>query len=334
MSADQPILPIVIHEEHHIEGESLEESKRSHTVDAAIDFIGGTNGAIASVYVGQSLDTVKVKMQTFPHLYRNALDCFLQTYRQDGIYRGLYAGTVPALVANIAENSVLFLFYGLCQKVIMTLRGRSDVSQLHPVENAFSGSGAAFFCAFTLTPTELVKCRLQAMREMASQGKLEGGLERLKIGPWGITKEILQVEGIRGIFKGLTSTMAREMPGYFFFFGGYEITRQLLTPQGKTKDEIGPARTIVAGGVGGMCLWSAVFPTDVVKSRIQVESTVGKKAPGFLVTFNKILKAEGPKALYKGLGPTLVRTFPATGSLFLAYETTKKFLTNMADRRE
>lgn len=138
-------------------------------------------GAIASVYVGQSLDTVKVKMQTFPHLYRNALDCFLQTYRQDGVARGLYAGTVPALVANIAENSVLFLFYGLCQKAVMVLRGRAEVSQLSPVENAFSGSGAAFFCAFTLTPTELVKCRLQAMREMASQGKLEGGLERLKL---------------------------------------------------------------------------------------------------------------------------------------------------------
>jgi solute carrier family 25 ornithine transporter 2/15 len=60
-------------------------------------------------------------------------------------------------------------------------------------------------------------------------------------GPWGITKEILQVEGIRGMFKGLTSTMAREMPGYFFFFGGYEITRHLLTPEGKTKDEIGKA---------------------------------------------------------------------------------------------
>lgn len=33
--------------------------------------------------------------------------------------------------------------------------------------------------------------------------------------------------------------MAREMPGYFFFFGGYEVTRHFLTPEGKTKDEIG-----------------------------------------------------------------------------------------------
>jgi solute carrier family 25 ornithine transporter 2/15 len=46
-------------------------------------------------------------------------------------------------------------------------------------------------------------------------------------------------EGFLGFFRGLTSTFAREMPGYFFFFGGYELSRHLLTPPGKTKDDIG-----------------------------------------------------------------------------------------------
>lgn len=138
-------------------------------------------GATASVYVGQSLDTVKVKMQTFPTLYKNALDCFVQTYKTDGIRRGLYAGTVPALAANISENSVLFMFYGLCQKGMAKVRSKDNVAHLNPVENALSGAGAAFFSSFTLCPTELVKCRLQAMRELATQGKLEGGAERLKL---------------------------------------------------------------------------------------------------------------------------------------------------------
>jgi len=39
----------------------------------------------------------------------------------------------------------------------------------------------------------------------------------------------------------------------------------------------------------------------------------------------------GVRALYKGLGPTLMRTFPATGALFLAVETTRKVLGNAAD---
>ena len=54
-----------------------------------------------------------------------------------------------------------------------------------------------------------------------------------------LTKEILQQEGIRGLFKGLTATFMREIPGYFCFFGGYEISRYILTPAGKSKDDIG-----------------------------------------------------------------------------------------------
>jgi solute carrier family 25 ornithine transporter 2/15 len=41
-------------------------------------------------------------MQTFPNLYKSAYKCFVETYAKDGIRRGLYAGTVPALAANIA----------------------------------------------------------------------------------------------------------------------------------------------------------------------------------------------------------------------------------------
>lgn len=45
--------------------------------------------------------------------------------------------------------------------------------------------------------------------------------------------QIVQSEGIAGLFRGLTSTMAREMPGYFFFFGGYELAKDMLTNGGQ-----------------------------------------------------------------------------------------------------
>ena len=44
--------------------------------DVMIDFVAGALGATASVYVGQPMDTLKVKMQTFPHLYPNLSICF------------------------------------------------------------------------------------------------------------------------------------------------------------------------------------------------------------------------------------------------------------------
>ena len=58
------------------------------------------------MYIGQPLDTVKVKMQTFPALYKGATDCFKQTLQREGIYRGLYAGTLPSLAAQVRIKSI------------------------------------------------------------------------------------------------------------------------------------------------------------------------------------------------------------------------------------
>jgi solute carrier family 25 ornithine transporter 2/15 len=280
-----------------------------HITNGVIDFVAGSAGGCANVLVGQPLDTVKVKMQTFPQLYGNAFNCFRQTLTKDGIRRGLYAGTTPALVANVAENSVLFCGYGVCQTLVSKMTQNPNPT---PLENAFAGFLAAFFSSFTLCPTELVKCKLQALRET--------GKGDVKIGAIKLTGDILRSEGVPGLFRGLTSTMAREMPGYFFFFGSYEFTKNWLT--GGHPEKIGLWQTIVAGGVGGIALWSSIFPFDVVKSRIQVESS---KDPMTKVLM-AILRKEGVRGLYKGLGPTLLRTFPSTGALFVAYEYSKAYM--------
>ena len=49
---------------------------------------------------GWDADTIKVKMQTFPHLYPNLTVCFSTTLKKEGVIRGkveaayiLYTGT-------------------------------------------------------------------------------------------------------------------------------------------------------------------------------------------------------------------------------------------------
>ena len=54
-----------------------------------------------------------------------------------------------------------------------------------------------------------------------------------------LTMQIVREEGIRGLFRGLTPTLARELTGCFFFFGGYEASKRFLTPAGQNKDNIG-----------------------------------------------------------------------------------------------
>lgn len=215
-----------------------------------------------------------------------------QTLVKEGFVKGLYAGTVPAIVANVAENSVLFAGYGVCQKVVANFTGvkvwflcwlfdmtvydfskfswlnalliSQKVDDLSATSNATAGCMAAFFSSFTLCPTELIKCKLQAAREMSiSSGSnlvifsimlvlclwyfiqvqfikynfLQANVE--KIGPFRLTQQVLAESGVRGLFNGLGSTIAREMPGYFVFFGGYEWAREMFTKPGGSKDTIG-----------------------------------------------------------------------------------------------
>lgn len=308
----------------------MAESSSAMNVDLSVmkrmvkDFTAGAIGGTACVMAGQPFDTIKVKMQTFPSLFKTAIDCGVKTLKQEG-FRGLYAGTIPSLAANIAENSVLFLFYGQCLTVVKKLVGKKDEKELSVLNRAFAGSGAAVFSSFALCPTELVKCRLQAQHQM----NVMAGKTGAKSGVVQVTMQIIREDGFLGLFRGMTSTLVREVPGYFFFFGGYELSRYLLTPKGKTVDDLGAVHLIFCGGIAGVSLWIAVFPADVIKSRIQILTQGSDKVPGFFETMFQIVRNEGPRALYKGLGPTLVRCFPACGALFVAYEGTQKLLENV-----
>lgn len=50
-------------------------------------------------------------------------------------------------------------------------------------------------------------------------------------------------EGPQGFFQGLTTTIAREVPGYFCFFGAYELCRTAFADHMKCdKDDIGTGK--------------------------------------------------------------------------------------------
>ncbi|XP_060128369.1 mitochondrial ornithine transporter 1 isoform X3 [Zootoca vivipara] len=263
-------------------------------------------------------------MQTFPAMYQGLVDCFVKTYKQVG-FRGFYKGTTPALVANIAENAVLFMCYGFCQNIVRRIVGLDRKAELSDLHNAAAGSFASAFATLVLCPTELVKCRLQTMYEMQLSGKIVHGQNTV----WSVVKGVLKKDGPIGFYRGWSSTLLREIPGYFLFFGGYELSRTFFA-FGRPKEELGPVALMISGGFGGMCLWIAVYPIDCIKSRIQVLSMAGKQA-GFMVTFTSVLRKEGIFALYSGLKPTMIRAFPANGALFLAYEYSRKLMMNQLD---
>ena len=210
----------------------------------------------------------------------------------------------------------------MCQKLIAALTRTEEVNQLGTLANATAGCLASFFSAFTLCPTELIKVKLQCAREVA----LVSSDMKAQVNAFDLVRTIVKRDGVFGLFQGINSTIAREMPGYFVFFGAYEGTRVLLTPKGKTKNECGTLATFIAGANGGIALWSVIYPIDVVKSRVQ--ASLSKNQATLWRCMLDISRKEGFTSLYSGLRPTLIRTVPASGAMFLTYEWTKKVLQN------
>ena len=167
------------------------------------------------------------------------------------------------------------------------------------------------------------KCRLQAQSALADAGASATAVKYG--GPVDVAKHVLRSAGMKGLFKGLVPTMAREIPGNATMFGVYEALKQYMAG-GQDTSKLGQGSLMLAGGLAGGAFWMSVYPTDVVKSAIQVDDYKNPKYSGSINAFKKILASEGVKGLYKGFGPAMGRSIPANAACFLVYEVTRSSL--------
>ncbi|CAL4062188.1 unnamed protein product, partial [Meganyctiphanes norvegica] len=86
-------------------------------------------------------------------------------------------------------------------------------------------------------------------------------------------------------------------------------------------------RSLIAGGVSGMCAKSTVAPLDRIKILLQAHNKTYKHN-GVFSGLRNIVHKEGFVALYKGNGAQMVRIFPYASTQFTSFEIYKKALNN------
>eukprot|EP00897_Mesotaenium_endlicherianum_P003573 jgi/Mesen1/3243/ME000187S02400 len=324
--------------------------------EVAKDYAAGVAAGVATVLTGHPFDTVKVKLQAQAGaggagpgagggLYQGAWHCTSHTLSTQGI-RGLYKGATSSFIGVAIESSVLF---GAYSQIKTALQGGERSSPSLPTIVAAAGvSGGGV--SLILCPTELVKCRLQ-VQQQARAGQPSPGGRLPYAGPWDCAVRTVQADGVAGLFRGLRATFFREAIGNCFFFCVYETTRfQLLHAIGLDPDRkrvgspekahaggnqvelsetfreglLEAGTGVVSGGLAGIAFWSAVLPFDVVKTRVQTDrsGTTGS------VTYHlkSLYRQAGVRGLYAGLGPTLMRAFPANAAAIVTWELAARLL--------
>ena len=272
------------------------------------DFLAGGCGGLSLLAVGHPFDTIKVRVQTQPEIYKNAIQAAKLTVSKEGpaaLYRG-----VGAMIPGIAPVFALsFMGYGHGKSIF----GTDTTSGI-----MMAGFFSAFYTTALIGPGERIKCVAQTSNKYGS-----GALNVIK----GLYKE----GGIMTFTKGSGLTLARDGFGGAFYYGAYELLKQnYLKKHNLKEDQLPILQTIGFGGLGGMAMWITAMPLDNIKSRIQTapEGTSGREVIGQIMGE---VKRDGPKVVYRGLGVTLARAFPANAACFVGYEQSKKFLGKFLD---
>ncbi|SCV68096.1 BQ2448_217 [Microbotryum intermedium] len=297
--------------------------------------IAGSAGGMAQVLVGQPLDTIKTRAQTAPRgTFKGPFDIAVQTIRKEGIL-ALYKGMASPLIGVAGVNSLLFGANQQARKLV------SPYPNLSLTQVAVAGAMAGAAQSILASPVEMFKVRMQAqygpnpkrLREIVGEMHQQWGWKRGIMRGYWVSKHVFESEiGVHLLMRTWwlsrhQITVLREIPAYGGFYLGYEYSKRSFQASLHTT-ELPVWATLTSGAIGGIAYWTACYPLDVVKSRIQLQDQPPRGFNYIFTTFAKIQREEGASAFVRGITPTYVRAVPAAASTFVAFEIVSSFLQN------
>jgi len=260
---------------------------------------------MAGVVIGQPLDTIKVRLQTMPDVYRNGLQCGRSILALEGP-RAFFNGMMTPLLGQGGFNAIAFGVYGSFDRA---LKGFGLENEYLRTFSAGSIAGAAQ--TSISSPSELIKCRLQ--HQQGATGTVAGAKYT---GMRDCAQQIFKSGGVSALFRGLPVTILRDGGSFGIYFLVYRVLCDALMPQMPTV-----VAQFTAGGVAGALSWMSCYPADVVKSRIQLAADNAPAASVRMWDVAKhIYRTEGAKAFTRGLTVCTIRAVPNNGVVFVVYE--------------
>nr|KYP48988.1 hypothetical protein KK1_029289 [Cajanus cajan] len=135
--------------------------------------------------------------------------------------------------------------------------------------------------------------------------------------------KIWQQDGLLGFFRGNGLNVVKVAPESAIKFYAYEMLKNVIGGGEEGKADIGTAGRLFAGGMAGAVAQIAIYPMDLVKTRLQTCASDGGRVPKLGTLTKDIWVHEGPRAFYRGLVPSLLGMIPYAGIDLTAYDTLK-----------
>lgn len=284
---------------------------------------GGFGGAIGDTSM-HSLDTVKTRQQglLFNPKYNNMVSAYMTIFREEGFFRGLYSGYLPAILGSFPSTAAFFGTYEYTKRKLI-----NDLHVNDTIAYLTAGIMGDLALSVFYVPSEVLKTRLQLQgRHNNPYTKGSGYNYR---GLRDAVRSIVRAEGTSALAFGYKETLFRDLPFSALQFAFYEKFRSWSIQYSGTPD-LGVATELFTGAAAGGLAGTLTTPLDVIKTRIQTAtldtSSVSKDGPNTahkfstLKALSSIYRNEGVLGMFSGVGPRFIWTGIQSSIMLLLYQ--------------
>lgn len=149
----------------------------------------------------------------------------------------------------------------------------------------------------------------------------------VKLSMFSSLKLMYQTEGFTSLFKGNGANCVRIAPFQaieFFMFEYYKYIFDLVTIKNSFRVH-DTARYLICGALAGMTASAIVYPIDLCKTILAVQTQKDTKYKGIFRTIYLVGKEKGVLALYKGMGASLFGIAPYASLKLTFFQLLKNF---------
>lgn len=280
---------------------------------------GGFGGMVGDTSM-HSLDTVKTRQQGLLHMvkYKSMIPAYTTIFREEGFFKGLYGGYLPAILGSIPSTSAFFGVYEFTKRTLI-----NDYSINETLSYFIGGILGDLASSVFYVPSEVLKARLQLQGRYNNPYTRDAGYNYR--GLWDAIKTISKSEGPRTFVFGYKETLFRDLPFSALQFAFYERFRQLAIIFQNT-DDLPISLELLTGASAGGLAGTLTTPLDVIKTRSQVtnESSSAKQSLSILKALSSIYKNESIWGLFSGVGPRFIWTGIQSSIMLLLYQISLK----------
>ncbi|CAI9786722.1 unnamed protein product [Fraxinus pennsylvanica] len=299
---------------------------------------GGIAGAFGEGMM-HPVDTIKTRIQSQVILsgrqnQKSILQMVRTVWAIDGL-TGFYRGIAPGVTGSLATGATYFGVIESTKKWIDTSHPSLGGHWAHFIAGAIGDTlGSVIY-----VPCEVIKQRMQiqgsrkywtsVVAKDSSHVKHGTHLYGYYSGMFQAGCSIWKEQGMKGLYAGYGSTLARDVPFAGLMVTFYEAFKSMAQygkqnwfPNSNFQANSSLEGLLLGGLAGGLSAYLTT-PLDVVKTRLQVQGTT-VRYNGWLDTVHKIWLTEGMRGMFRGSVPRIMWYVPASALTFMAVEFLKE----------